>query len=171
MGGVVWITGLSGAGKSTLAHRVTHALREDGAWVLHLDGDEMRAVFGDDLGHGPEDRRTNAWRIARTCAFLAAQGALVVCSTVSLFPEIWAHNRKMVRSYLEVYLDVPMDVLQARDTRGIYLLPDVAGVDIPVARPRANLVLTNASPAELEANAALVHARALEMLGALGRTA
>jgi adenylylsulfate kinase len=170
MSGVVWITGLSGAGKSTLARRVTHALREDGAWVLHLDGDEMRAVFGDDLGHGPEDRKKNAWRIARTCAFLAGQGALVVCSTVSLFPEIWAYNRSTVRAYLEVYLDVPLDVLIARDHRGIYLLRDVAGVDVAAPRPQAaDLVLESAGPADLDRNAAIVHARTLAMIGAPAR--
>jgi adenylylsulfate kinase len=141
--------------------------------VLHLDGDEMRSVFGDDLGHDPEGRKTNAWRIARTCAYLAGQGALVVCSTVSLLPEIWDFNREAVRPYLEVYLEVPMDVLRARDRRGLYdgQVRNVAGVDVVVSRPpQADLVLANANAQELAANAKLVHARALAMVGAPSAT-
>ena len=168
MSGLIWITGLSGAGKSTLARRITHDLREDGIWVLHVDGDDVRAILGDDLGHEPEDRRQNAWRIARTCAYLAGQGALVLCSTVSMFPEIWAFNRATVDPYLEVHLDVPMAVLRARDTRGFYSgnVRNVAGVDLVVARPHgAHLVLANGTPAELAANASLVRGRALAMIG------
>jgi adenylylsulfate kinase-like enzyme len=163
MGGLVWITGLSGAGKNSLARRVVDALRGDGVWVLHVGGDAIRHVFGDPLVHVPEDRRTNAWRIARTCAYLAGQGALVVCSTAIVFPEIAAFNRDAVHPYLEVYLDVPMDLLRERQPRGI----DRARVDMIVSRPAdADLYLTNGTAAELAANARLLHARALAMVGA-----
>ncbi len=167
MRGVVWITGLSGAGKTTLAARLVRALREDGVWTVHVDGDRMREVFGNDLGHSPSDRRANAWRIARTCAFLAEEGALVVCSTVSMFGEIWTWNRKNIAPYLEVVLDVPFEVLRARDQRGLYSGGEVnvAGVDLEVAWPRdAHLVLKSTSEADLVSNIEVLRRRTLAMI-------
>ena len=41
-GYILWFTGLSGAGKSTLAGHVSKVLREKGARVEVLDGDEVR---------------------------------------------------------------------------------------------------------------------------------
>ena len=172
MPGVIWITGLSGAGKTTLARRVVGALREDTAFgeraLVHVDGDEMRAVFGNDLGHGPADRRANAWRIARTCQLLVRQQCFVVCSTMSMFQEIWAHNRSQLSPYLEVLLSVPMEVLRARDSKGIYRsgARNVGGVDLDVTWPKTpDLVLSSEGEGDMARNTELVVARAYAMVG------
>jgi cytidine diphosphoramidate kinase len=168
MTGVIWITGLSGAGKTTLAKRVVRALREQEApgSVVHVDGDRMREVFGGDLGHGVADRRANAWRIAGTCAFLAAEGCFVVCSTMSMFQEIWSHNRACLDPYLEVLLAVPVEILRKRDTKGLYRegVTNVAGVDLEVTWPKTpDLVLSSEGEADLARNAQLLVARAARM--------
>ena len=170
MSGVLWITGLSGAGKTTLAKRVVRALREDDAFghggVVHVDGDKMREILGSDLGHDAKDRRTNAWRIARTCAFLAGEGCFVVCSTMSMFQEIWTHNRQAFDPYLEVLLAVPVEVLKKRDTKGIYRagVRNVAGVDLEVTWPQTpDLVLSSEGEGDLARNAALLVGRARDM--------
>jgi adenylylsulfate kinase len=124
-----------------------------------VDGDDVRALMGGDLGYGATDRLENAHRIARLCAFLQAQGLWCVCSTMSLYPEIWQYNRQHLQPYLQVYLDVPMSVLTRRDQKGLYsgvragTVRDVGGVDLPLQLPLdSDLVLANTEEAELAMN-------------------
>ena len=147
---VLWITGLAGAGKTATASRVVAALRRDGQAVVHLDGDAFRSIMGNDLGHDPKDRLANAERIARTCAFLQSQGVLVVCSTMSLYPDIWGWNRTNLSPYLQVYLRVAPSVLHARDKKGLYSgaslgqQAHVVGHDLPFHEPLdSDLILEN----------------------------
>jgi adenylylsulfate kinase-like enzyme len=44
---------------------------------------------------------------------LDRQGLHVVCCVLSIFPEMRARNRDIFSSYFEVFLDAPLDVLQA----------------------------------------------------------
>jgi adenylylsulfate kinase-like enzyme len=170
MAGVIWITGLSGAGKTTLAKRVVGALRDDDAFarggVVHVDGDRMREIFGSDLGHDAKDRRKNAWRVARTCAFLAGEGCFVVCSTMSMFQDIWTHNRATFDPYLEVLLAVPVEILRVRDTKGLYRagVRNVGGVDLEITWPKTpDLVLSSEGEADLARNTQLLVARAKDL--------
>ena len=67
---VIWIIGLSGAGKTTLAKEVVAKIGSSKTNVVLIDGDMIREVFGNDLGHTLEDRRQNGERICRLCKFL-----------------------------------------------------------------------------------------------------
>jgi adenylylsulfate kinase-like enzyme len=166
---VVWITGLAGSGKTTLGKRLVAELRAQGRAVVHVDGDSVRSLMGSDLGYGTRDRIDNAYRIARLCKFLQGEGVLVVCSTMSLYPEIWQFNRHNLEPYLQVFLDVPMDVLAERDQKGLYSgvalgqASDVGGLDLPVSLPiDSDLVLENSDAKELPHNVELI----LRALGA-----
>jgi cytidine diphosphoramidate kinase len=165
---VVWITGLAGSGKTTLGNRLALELRGQGRAVVHVDGDNVRALMGSDLGYGTRDRIDNAYRIARLCKFLQGEGVLVVCSTMSLYEEIWHFNRQNLDPYLQVYLDVPRSVLEARDQKGLYSgvplgqASDVVGVDQPGELPiESDLVLENVDLRELPHNVSSI----LEALG------
>jgi cytidine diphosphoramidate kinase len=156
---VVWITGLAGSGKTTLAKRLVNELRRSAGGIVHVDGDDVRALMGGDLGYGTQDRMANAYRIARLCGFLQAEGVLCVCSTMSLYPEIWQYNRQHLRPYLQVYLDVPLTVLTYRDQKGLYsgvragTVQQVGGMDLPLQLPLdSDLVLANAHEADLAKN-------------------
>jgi glutamine kinase len=149
-GRVFWITGLSGAGKTTLGQELCTWLRAAGRTVTFLDGDALRSVIAEDLGHGAADRRRSAMRNARLCRLLAEQGADVVCATISLFHEVQRWNRENIPGYREIYLRVPIDELRRRDSKGIYAGAqrgdgrDVVGLDLPAEAPEApDLVLDN----------------------------
>ena len=154
-GVVLWITGLSGAGKSVIARRTFEILKSRAPNVVLVDGDEFRAVLGDDLRHHPEDRLRNAYRIARFCRFLSGQGIHVVCATMSLFHECRAWNRAHLPAYCEVYVRVPLDVVVARDPKGLYgralagQIGDVVGVNLPFEEPSdPDLIVDNREPTE-----------------------
>lgn len=152
---VIWIIGLSGSGKSTLAEEVVRHARAKGGSVVLLDGDAVRRVFGDDLGHSMEDRHKNARRLNALSKLLDEQGVHVVCAILSLFEDTRTWNREHLSSYCEVFLDVPLDVLVARDPKGLYRralcgeMRDMPGVDLPFPRPeRPDLVLANTGSRE-----------------------
>jgi len=138
-GRVYWITGLSGAGKSSVARLLQARLREGGSNAVLLDGDDLRAAIGDDLGYGEADRRRSAGRNARLCKLLADQGLDVVCATISMFDEVRDWNRAEIENYVEIYLRVPAGELAARDTKGLHQVGarETYGVDVTIEEPKA----------------------------------
>jgi adenylylsulfate kinase-like enzyme/phosphohistidine swiveling domain-containing protein len=149
-GRVFWITGLSSAGKTTLGQELWSRLRAAGRPVVFLDGDALRTVIAEDLGHSVGNRRRSAMRNARLCRLLAEQGVDVVCATISLFHEVQRWNRENIPGYREIYLRVPIDELRCRDSKGIYLSSergdacDVVGIDVPAEAPETpDLALDN----------------------------
>jgi len=149
-GQVFWITGLSGAGKTTVGRELWRRLRAAGRSVILLDGDAVREVISEDLGHSTANRRKSAMRNARLCRLLSSQGTDVVCPTISLFHEVQRWSRENVPGYCEIFLRVPMEELRRRDAKGIYAaahrgdLRDVVGLDVPAELPESpDLVIDN----------------------------
>ena len=147
---VIWLIGLSGSGKTTLADKIVSDLREVGQTVVSLDGDILRELWGNDLGHDLESRRENAQRICRLCQFLDQQGLDVVCAILSIFPESREWCRQNLSSYYEVFIDAPLSQVMERDVKGIYSkykngeIKDVAGLDLEFPIPqKPDLVIKN----------------------------
>ncbi len=116
---VIWLIGLAGAGKTMIGREVYGLLKQRKPTVVFLDGDHVRRIMGDDLGYSIEDRHKNAWRICHLCEYLDSQDIDVVCSILSLFREHQNWNRQHYSDYFEVYIDVSMDELSARDKKKI----------------------------------------------------
>ena len=143
---MLWLTGLSGAGKTTIGTLLYQALKRQKDNVVFLDGDQLRQVFGDDLGYTPDQRRKSAMRNARLCKLLADQGLDVICCTISMFDSVRDWNRANIPGYVEVYVKVSMETLRKRDQKGLYSQGDgaVAGVNFSVEEPKQpDLVLEN----------------------------
>ena len=167
-GRVYWLTGLSGAGKTTIGRLWYEDLRARGVPAVFLDGDELRQVFGDDLGFTEADRRKSAMRNARLCALLGRQGLTVVCCTISMFHSVRAWNRANIPGYYEVYIEASMDTLRRRDQKGLYSqnVDNVAGVGLQVELPEApDLVLDNNGDKTPEQQVARLRAVALGLEG------
>lgn len=149
-GTLFWFTGLSGAGKTTIGRKFYERIKMLKSNVLFLDGDELRSVLGDIHAHSSDERRSLALSYSRLCRMLVLQGMDVVCCTISMFHEVQAWNRANVRCYKEIYLKVPLEVLQARDSKGIYRralegqIKNVVGMDIPIEEPESpDIVIRN----------------------------
>lgn len=147
---VYWVTGLSGAGKTTIGELLYEKIKEQNANTVFFDGDELRKVFGDDLGYTKEERRKCAMRYARLCALLARQGIHVVCCTISMFDSVREWNRENIKDYVEAYVKVSMETLQKRDQKGLYSgvteekEKDVVGVHLEFEEPKhPDLILQN----------------------------
>ena len=165
MNRVYWLTGLSGAGKTTIGRLWCKALKEAGETAVFLDGDELRQVFGDDLGYTEADRRKSAMRNARLCALLARQGLTVVCCTISMFDDVRTWNRENIPGYFEVYVKASMDTLRRRDQKGLYSQGDrdVAGVHFQVEEPKTpDLVLENNGELTPEEQVTILQAAVVE---------
>lgn len=145
-----WITGLSGSGKTTIGNRLYYELKQKEENVVLLDGDVLKSIIGEDLGYTESDRRKRAGKYARICKMLTDQGIIVICCTIAMYEEVREWNRKNNKSYVEVFLDVPMEVLIERDQKGMYSqykdgkINNVAGMDVQVEFPRnSDLTLKN----------------------------
>jgi adenylylsulfate kinase len=147
---VVWVIGLSGSGKTTLSEKIVKDLRARERKVVLLDGDEIRDLFGNDLGHDIDSRRLNAQRICDLSSFLESQEIDVVCAILSIFPESREWCRKHLSNYYEVFIDTPLENLIKRDPKGIYeryklgKIDNVAGLDLKFIKPKfPNLLIEN----------------------------
>lgn len=119
-GCVIWITGLSGAGKSTVADALKSRFECQGRKPILLDGDVLRGLFSNGDKYDATSRLELARNYGRLCQMLAHQGQTVICATISMRNQVYDWNRKNLPNYLEVFLDVPLEVRQARDPKGYY---------------------------------------------------
>lgn len=148
-GVLVWITGLPGSGKTILSKEV-YELIKDAVPSIRMDGDIFREIMGDDLGYTIEDRKKNAFRLARMNKYLVEHGVVVICATVSLFKEVHDWNKKNIKNFLEVFIDVPENILHERDQKKLYSkgktgeIRNVYGVDQTFDIPQnSDLVIKN----------------------------
>ncbi|MGE3675508.1 MAG: adenylyl-sulfate kinase [Polyangiaceae bacterium] len=149
-GAAVWLTGLSASGKSTLARALERRLVERGVFAYVLDGDNLRHGLNSDLGFSPEDRTENIRRVGEVTALFVDAGAIVISAFISPYRADRDRARQLVRDgeFLEVHVDAPVAVCEARDPKGLYAkaragkLSDFTGVSAPYEPPlEADLVL------------------------------
>ena len=152
-GVVVWFTGLSGSGKSTVAVEVEKQLVASGRAAYLLDGDNIRHGLTVDLGFSETDRNENVRRVGEVAALFADAGVVAVVPLVSPFRAARDQVRARVVGaglrFVEVFVDTPLEVCEARDPKGLYAkarageLTGMTGIDDPYEAPvRPELVLT-----------------------------
>ena len=117
---VIWIIGLSGSGKTTILDKVYDDVKSTFKNIVKIDGDIIREVFNNDLGHTIEHRKRNARRISKLCQFLENQNIIVLCSILSAFEYDREWNRSNLLDYKEIYIKTQRKVLIKRDSKGLY---------------------------------------------------
>jgi len=140
---VLWFTGLSGSGKSTIANMVERKLHRMNRHTFLLDGDNVRHGLNKDLGFTETDRIENIRRVGEVARLMTDAGLIVITAFISPFRA----ERDMVRAmlpeseFLEVFVDTPLEVAEARDVKGLYKkaregkLKNFTGIDSPYEAP------------------------------------
>ncbi|WJX55258.1 Adenylyl-sulfate kinase 2, chloroplastic [Trifolium repens] len=142
-GCVIWITGLSGSGKSTIACALSRSLHSRGKLTYILDGDNIRHGLNRDLGFKAEDRSENIRRIGEVAKLLADAGVICITSLISPYQKDRDACRALLPKgdFIEVFLDVPLAVCEARDPKGLYklaragMIKGFTGIDDPYEPP------------------------------------
>ena len=146
LGGVtVWFTGLSGSGKSTISNEVARLLAADGRAAYLLDGDNLRFGLNGDLGFTEQDRVENIRRVAEVAKLMVDAGLIVLVAFISPFRDERSTARELFEpgEFVEVYVDTPIAVAEARDPKGLYKkarrgeLKNFTGIDSPYEPPEA----------------------------------
>ena len=140
---VLWFTGLSGSGKSTIANLVEEQLAAEGRHTYLIDGDNLRHGLSRDLGFTDADRVENIRRAAEAAKMMADAGLIVLVCLISPFRAERAMAREMMGdiAFLEVFIDAPLAVAEARDVKGLYAkarrgeLTNFTGIDSPYEAP------------------------------------
>ena len=142
-GKVLWFTGLSGSGKSTLAIALERQLFDQGYSVIILDGDNIRTGINNNLTFSPEDRVENIRRIAEVAKLFLANGIICIVSFISPTRDMRANAKQIIgpTDFVEVFIDTPIEVCEARDVKGLYKkarageIKDFTGIHAPYEAP------------------------------------
>jgi adenylyl-sulfate kinase len=138
---VLWLTGLSASGKTTLAKALKEELIKKYDKVHHLDGDEVRAASKERLGFSKEDRDKNIKLAIDLAKKYQENGYVVIASFISPYREHRDWGRDRLDNYLEVFVNSPLEVCEARDPKGMYKkartgkIPVFTGVSDPYEEP------------------------------------
>ena len=159
-GFTLWFTGLSGAGKTTLAKRVQKVMVQRGLNVELLDGDVIRTNLSKGLGFSKEDRDTNIRRIGFVANLLARNGVVAITAAISPYRDVRNEVRsKAQAAFVEVYCHCPIDVLEDRDTKGLYkkakagIIKNFTGISDPYEAPESPEVTVDTSKETIEESA------------------
>lgn len=150
-GFTIWFTGLSASGKSTVATALEQHLLHLGVAAYRLDGDNVRFGLNKDLGFSEKDRNENIRRIAEVAKLFADSSTVALTSFISPYRA----DRQVARelhaasaggadealAFVEVYVDIPIEVAEQRDPKGLYKkarageIKDFTGISAPYEAP------------------------------------
>jgi adenylylsulfate kinase len=168
-GCVIWFTGLSGSGKTTIAHVVEEKLLDAGVGVEILDGDVVRENLSKGLGFSEEDRNTNIRRIAFVAHLLQRNGTFVITAAISPYKAVRDEARAMIKDFVEVYADAPLEVCEERDVKGLYAkarageIKGFTGIDDPYEAPENAEVVVKTGELSVEESAQAVIDKLVEL--------
>ena len=165
-GMTVWLTGLSGSGKSSVGAELERRLVASGGPAYLLDGDNLRHGLNAGLGFSAEDRVEAVRRVGEVAKMFADAGVVAIVSLVSPY----AADRERVRAshaegglpFVEVFVDTPLAVCEARDPKGMYAkarageITGFTGIDDPYEAPESPHLRLRPEDGDAAAQAALV---------------
>lgn len=135
------LTGTSGSGKTTLANAVAESLR--GKVPLQvIDGDILRGELGNLFGYTKEERRKQTQVVKVLAKYLLRQHVNVLIAIVAPYDDVRKGMREFLgEGYVQVYVNCPYEVREARDVKGYYRLArenriqNLNGADDPYEAP------------------------------------
>jgi adenylylsulfate kinase len=168
-GVTIWLTGLSGAGKTTITQALEQKLLAGGYDIEVLDGDVVRTNLTKGLGFSKADRDENIRRIGFVANLLTRHGVIVLVSAISPYREIREEVKQKIGSFMEVFVNAPLNVCEERDVKGLYQqarkgeIKGFTGIDDPYEAPLNPEVECRTDLEELEESVAKVWDKLVEM--------
>lgn len=159
-GACLWFTGLSGSGKSTIANELEKLLIQRGIHTYIMDGDNVRHGLCRDLGFTDADRVENIRRVAEVARLMVDAGLVTIVSFISPFraERQFARERFDEADFIEIFIDTPIEVCEARDPKGLYRkaraneIANFTGISSPYEPPldaECRLLAGEVAPAQL----------------------
>jgi adenylylsulfate kinase len=168
----VWITGLPASGKSTVTAALKAQLSERGVQAAVLESDVLRQVLAGDRPYSDpyssEGRDAFYRQMVALGLVLLEQGVPVIFDATANRRAYRDRARQGFTRFLEVYVDVPLEVCMARDPKGIYRSAatgeagNVPGLQEPYEPPESPELVVHGDNPEADAR------RILEQLAAKG---
>lgn len=129
-----------------------------------LDGDSIRQGLSSDLGFQDADRKKNVRRMAEVARLMTDAGLIVLIALISPFraDRLWARSLFEPGEFVEIFVDTPLPIAEARDTKGLYQkarrgeLPHFTGIDSPYEAPESPEILIDTTHASVEQAAELI---------------
>jgi adenylyl-sulfate kinase len=134
-----------------------------------IDGDEIRTELCCDLGFSKTHRDENVRRIGYIARLLNRHSIIAIVAAISPYREARERVRASIPHFIEVHVDCPLDVLAARDTKGLYKralageLEQFTGVSDPYEPPVSPELYLNSAGNLPEENIALLLERLTEL--------
>ncbi len=119
-GFAVWLTGLPASGKSTIAEALHRELTGRGVNVAVLESDALRRILTPNPGYGDTERDTFYAGMAYIGGLLTRHGVSVIFDATANRLAYRDRARRQIPEFLEVHVDCPLAVCEARDPKGIY---------------------------------------------------
>lgn len=156
---VIWFTGLSGSGKTTLASLLEKRLFELNYFCQILDGDNVRSGINRNLMFTEKDRIENIRRIAEVSRLFMNCGIILICSFISPTNDIRQMAKEIVGEddFLEIFVNVPLEVCEARDPKGLYKkartgeIKNFTGISSPFEVPVAPFMKVDNTEPDMDA--------------------
>ena len=139
---VIWFTGLSRSGKTALAELLASHIRSSGQEVEILDGKLIRDELTGFFGYSKEERLKVSRVLCVMARHLTRHDVTSIVTAITPYQESRDYNRSECTSYIEIYVDCPIDVCMERDESGLYKkamqgdLKHFIGVDDPYEVPK-----------------------------------
>jgi adenylyl-sulfate kinase len=168
-GFTLWFTGLSGSGKTALAIALEPELRRRGLKVERLDGDTVRESLTKDLGFTKEDRDANIDRVTFVAKLLTRNDVAVLCSFISPYRHRRAQSRAEIGSFVECFVDCPLETCIERDVKGLYRraiageIENFTGISDPYEPPDDPEILVRTAEQTIEESLGVILQRLMEL--------
>ena len=122
MSWAIWLTGPPASGKTTLARGFLEIAAGEGVRAVHLESDALRKILTPDPTYSAPERDRFYREVADIAALLVSQGVPVVVDATAPRRAYRDRLRSKVEPFLEVFVDAPREVREARDPKGLYRL-------------------------------------------------
>jgi adenylylsulfate kinase len=139
---------------------------KNGVSAYRLDGDNIRFGLNKDLGFTEADRNENIRRISEVSKLFADSTAVAITSFISPYKADRDNARKLHEAsnlpFVEVYVDVPLEVAEQRDPKGLYkkarqgIIKDFTGISAPYEAPDSPEIHLHTDKSSVEESANII---------------